>query len=117
MNDRPSASVHHAKVAQNLLSMREHRSRYFGSEIFDEHAWTMLLHLFVEQSAHQKTSESRLYHLVDVSHMVGKRWLNHLVQIHHVSVDDDEDEVTLTSTALERMTAFLESEALSRNRD
>ena len=39
-----------ARTAENLLLVRSMRSDAFPSEIFDEHAWTMLLYLFVAQA-------------------------------------------------------------------
>ncbi len=96
-----------ARTAENLLLVRSMRSDAFPSEIFDEHAWTMLLRLFVAQAKGQQTSESELIALAKIPPGVGQRWLAHLVADAQIEPYSDGGAVMLTRPALERMQKFL----------
>lgn len=96
-----------AQTAENLLQARGLRSDIFPSEIFDEHAWNMMLRLFVAQSKGDAVSEADLITLTATPSGVGQRWLAHLVADNQVEPYADGDPVVLTQPALDRMDRFL----------
>ncbi|RYF38046.1 MAG: hypothetical protein EOO38_25410, partial [Cytophagaceae bacterium] len=63
-----------AEIAGKILADREERYALFPSEIFDEYAWNMLLHLFVAMNAGHQSSEGELIRLVHTSINTGQRW-------------------------------------------
>ncbi len=91
-----------------ILAVRQVRCQLFPSEIFDEHAWTMLLQLFVNLADNQTTTENILVHNVGVSVGVGQRWIAHLVKDGQVVSRESGDDVALTGDAIGRMRSFLD---------
>ncbi|RZL76425.1 MAG: hypothetical protein EOP66_10265 [Sphingomonas sp.] len=102
-----SAETSSAKTAENLLSVRGLRTEVFPSEIFDEHAWTMLLHLFITQAKRDTVTEPDLIALTATPTAVGQRWLAHLVADAQIEPYADGDAIMLTPSAVDRMQAFL----------
>jgi hypothetical protein len=96
-----------AQTAESLLQVRGLRSDIFPSEIFDEHAWNMMLRLFVAQAKGDAVSEADLITLTGTPSAVGQRWLAHLVADEQVAPYADGDPVALTQPALDRMDRFL----------
>jgi hypothetical protein len=96
-----------ARTAENLLRVRSLRSDVFPSEIFDEHAWNILLHLFVAQAKGDAVSETKLISLAGTAPGIGQRWLAHLVADAQVEPYANGGAVTLTPSALDRMEGFL----------
>lgn len=91
-----------------ILVVRDKRLRLFPAEIFDEYAWTMLLHLFVSMADNLTMTEQRLIELTGVSKESGRRWIAHLVADDQITARSDGDDVILSSGAVERMRTFLE---------
>lgn len=92
--------------------MRERRTTLFPSELFDEYAWTMLLHLFIETERQSRPTTEQLCEIAGTSPFIGQRWIKHLVTDCHMLVDKDTDVVSLTDDARDRMTTFLTVEGL-----
>jgi hypothetical protein len=107
MNNDPDDHNDSLQTAENLLRIRSLRSDVFPSEIFDEHAWNMLLHLFVAQAKGEEVSEASLVTLTGTSPDIGQRWLAHLVADAQVEPHADGSAVTLTSSARDCMEGFL----------
>ena len=91
-----------------ILAVRKIRCQLFPSDIFDEHAWTMLLQLFVSLADNQTMTESILVHDAGVSVGAGQRWIAHLVKDGQVVSRESGDDVALTSESTERMRRFLD---------
>jgi hypothetical protein len=49
-----------ARTAENLLKVRGMRGDIFPSEIFDEHAWNMMLRLYVVEARDEHVSATDL---------------------------------------------------------
>jgi hypothetical protein len=107
MNNDPDDHNDSLQTAENLLRVRSLRSDVFPSEIFDEHAWNMLLHLFVAQAKGEEVSEASLVTLTGTSPDIGQRWLAHLVADAQVEPHANGGAVTLTSSARDCMEGFL----------
>ena len=91
-----------------ILAVRKMRCQFFPSEIFDEHAWTMLLQLFVSLADNQTVKESALIKAASVSVGAGQRWIAHMVKDGQVVSRESGDDVALTCEAIERMRTFLD---------
>ena len=96
-----------ARTAENLLLVRGLRADVFPSEIFDEHAWNMLLRLFVAHVKGQDMSETDLIRATKTPGAVGQRWLAHLVGDAQIEAYADGAPLALTRAAVDRMHGFL----------
>ena len=96
------------KTAMAILAVRRMRCQLFPSEIFDEHAWTMLLQLFVSLAENQTMTETALVHSAGASVGAGQRWIAHLVKDGQVVSSESGEDVALTGEAIERMRRFLD---------
>jgi len=102
---------HRGIIAENLLEMRALRERTFPRELFDEYAWSMLLHLFVGLASNEIMTEEGICNRADVTTHAGRRWLKHLVSDGQVETRSDGDDVVLTPAAIDRMRSFLDGTA------
>ena len=96
------------QMAKNLIVVRTIRAESFPSELFDEHAWNMLLHLFSALTDNETVSEADLIRRADASLNFGRRWITHLVKDGQIEARSDGDDVALTASAIERMRMFLD---------
>jgi hypothetical protein len=96
------------QMAQSLLRVREVRQESYPSEIFDEFAWNMLLHLFVTTSNNEVMTENRMIDMSGASMAVGRRWLAHLLADGQISDRGDGQDVSFTPDSVARMRAFLD---------
>lgn len=96
-----------ARTAENLMLVRSLRADVFPSEIFDEHAWNMMLRLFVAQARNHAVTESDLIALTGTPREVGQRWLAHLVADTQVEPYTEGGVLALTRPAFTRMEGFL----------
>lgn len=97
-----------SKAAQAILVARAFRKRLFPNEIFDEHAWGMLLVLFIAFADGEVISEIALLERVGLSVTAGRRWIAHLVGEDHIELREDGGGVTLSETALTKLRIFLD---------
>jgi len=97
------------ELARSLLRLRAARRAIFPRELFTEHGWTMLLHLFAAQVANETLSTEKLVGKVEVAAPVGHRWLRHLAADGQVVVGQDGADVTLTEAAANGMRSFLDA--------
>jgi DNA-binding MarR family transcriptional regulator len=65
--------------ARRLYEERQRRTLHFGSGMFGEPAWDMLLILYLEHDGERK-SQARLIELSGASRSTGQRWVDHLVR-------------------------------------
>ncbi len=96
-----------AQTAENLIVVRGLRADVFPSEIFDEHAWNMMLRLFVAHAKDESLSETDLIALTKTPPGAGRRWLSHLVADAQIEPYAADDALALTAPAIDRMQAFL----------
>lgn len=106
-HESESARTASAQTAENLIRVRGLRAEVFPSEIFDEHAWNMLLRLFVAQAEGEDVSESELIVATGTPQGAGQRWLAHLVADGQIEPYTGDAALTLTPSALDRMEGFL----------
>lgn len=97
-------------AAKYLMNMRAQRKTHFPSELFDEHAWNMLLMLFVSLAGNEVVTEKDLLERAGLPVATGRRWLNHLVQDGQVETRNDGDDVILSVRAVAAMRAFLDQQ-------
>ncbi|TXC71230.1 hypothetical protein FSB78_09915 [Sphingomonas ginsenosidivorax] len=98
-------------AAKYLLNMRAQRKDHFPSELFDEHAWQILLILFVSLAGNEVVSERNLLEATGLPVASGRRWLDHLVQDGQVETRNDGDDVILSANAVSSMRKFLDQQA------
>lgn len=98
-----------ANIARKILEDREARYVLFPSEIFDEYAWNMLLHLFVALSQDEILSEKQLIDLVHTTRNIGQRWLYQLAKDGQVDSRLSGDDVRLTPEAVTKLRKYLEN--------
>jgi len=85
----------------------------FPSELFDEFAWNMMLHLFVGLANNEVMTERALIEKAGASESSGRRWIEHLVKDGQVAGRHDDDDVVLTTEAITHLRKFLD-EVLNR---
>jgi hypothetical protein len=95
-------------TAQYLIKIREVRHESFPSELFDEHAWNMLLHLFVAMANNDVMTEAAMVQLSGASHSVGRRWLGHLLADERIEDRVEGDDIILTASSVSSMRLFLD---------
>ncbi|RZL18156.1 MAG: hypothetical protein EOP64_12875 [Sphingomonas sp.] len=86
----------------------------FPSELFDEFAWNMMLHLFVGLANNELMTERALIEKAGASENAGRRWIEHLVKDGQVAERRDDDDVILTTGAITQLRIFLD-EVLNRS--
>ncbi|WP_093401056.1 hypothetical protein [Sphingomonas sp. OK281] len=96
------------EAAQCILDVRSLRKVMFPSELFDEFAWNMMLHLFVGLANNQVMTEIALIEKAGASEHSGRRWIEHLVKDGQVAERRDHDDVVLTADAIARLRTFLD---------
>jgi DNA-binding MarR family transcriptional regulator len=67
-------------IAQSLLQARRHRGELFGTQLFADPAWDMLLALFAAAEKGDALSVSRLCAAAGVPQTTALRWLEQLEQ-------------------------------------
>ena len=106
-----------ARTAENLIRVRGMRAEVFPSDIFDEHAWNMMLRLFVAQANDHALSEGELFTATGTPPGVGQRWLAHLVADGQIEPHAAGGTIALTPSALERMEGFLRDASATHQTD
>ena len=96
------------------MALREFRAKKFPRELFDEHAWTMLLLLFVGLVNNEVVTEQSLIEQTNVTPSAGRRWIAHLVNDGQLTLRNEGD-VVLTHSATEALRAFLDHAAMCRS--
>lgn len=96
------------QAAQRILEIRSLRKVMFPSELFDEFAWNMMLHLFVGLANNQVITEQDVIARSGASETSGRRWIEHLVKDGQVAERHDDDDVVLTSGAITQLRGFLD---------
>jgi hypothetical protein len=96
------------KFASEILLVRDLRKRLFPSEIFDEHAWTMLLILFVGFAKDEMINETDLIRQSGVNESAGRRWISHLIEEDQIKPRVPNETVALTATAITQIRIFLD---------
>lgn len=96
-------------TAHSIFVGRTMRNRMFPSEIFDEHAWNILLILFVGLADNETISERSLVERAGTSVSVGRRWIAHLVKNKQICERSDDDDVLLTPAAIANMREYLDN--------
>jgi len=102
------------EAAQCILEVRSLRKAMFPSELFDEFAWNMMLHLFVGLANNELMTERALIEKAGASENAGRRWIEHLVKDGQVAERRDDDDVILTTGAITQLRIFLD-EVLNRS--
>ena len=88
-----------ARTAARILRMRALRWDYFRSDLFDEHAWSMLLILFVTHSEGRVIASEDLCRESGADGPTGQRWIRHLVKSELLELDGDNVQLTALNRA------------------
>ncbi|RXD05317.1 hypothetical protein EQZ23_09500 [Sphingomonas sp. UV9] len=96
-----------AQTAKNLVRVRCLGTEVFPSEIFDGHAWNMMLRLLVAHANEDCLSEGELIAATGTPPGVGQRWLAHLVADEQIEPYAAGSSIALTPAALDRVEVFL----------
>jgi hypothetical protein len=91
--------------AADILSIRERRAEHFPSELFDEHAWDLMLYLFVAAHRGGDIHQASLSSMLRVRAAVFERWIKVLVEDSVVEVRGDH--LSLTESSTIKMEALL----------
>ncbi|HJR82821.1 MAG TPA: MarR family transcriptional regulator [Sphingomicrobium sp.] len=67
------------KFARQMYKRRQKRIERFGSQMFGEPAWEMLLILYLEEGG-ERQSQTRLADLSGAARSTAMRWIDHLVR-------------------------------------
>ncbi|GAA4747396.1 hypothetical protein GCM10023264_11400 [Sphingomonas daechungensis] len=112
------------RVAETIQSEREQVRGYirarsearerFGSALFSDPAWEMIVHLYSRRLSRERTSVRRLCELSHVAATTGKRWLEALERQGDVKrvgdlLDPQRTFVELTSSGSEKMRTVLQT--------
>lgn len=67
-----------ARVAEGILRQRRRRKDYFGTSLFAESGWDLLLELYVGESSGSSTTAEQLLTSTMGPPSIAARWLEHL---------------------------------------
>ena len=95
-------------TARAAIELRRLRCEKFPSEIFDEHAWNLLLHTFVADVDNNLVSSEVLFDKSGMSEAVGRRWLAHLVKDGQIESHGDGNDIHLTARSIAAMRDYLD---------
>lgn len=104
-----TSDLKRAQAARKILDDREERYVLFPSDIFDEYAWNMLLHLFVAFASNEVVPETSLIKAVHTSRNIGQRWLYQLAKDNQVRDRASGDDVSLTDEAIFKLRSYLDT--------
>ena len=78
---RSNAATERALIrrAEQILELRRQRADQFGSMMFGEPAWEMLLAAYIGEQRHDWATTANLTTIAGVSHSVALRWLTFLL--------------------------------------
>lgn len=97
------------RLAKSQIAFRRLRYRHFDHAIFDEHAWDMLMILFVARAEGREMLDVELIAKTQARLPTGLRWLTMLEHDRRIArtVEQDRIVVTLTDEATEAMRVLL----------
>lgn len=103
-------------IVRDLIAMRRRRDALFGSDLFGEPAWDMLLDLFVASERQCHTSVKSVSIASGVPATTALRWLMVLEDAQLIEREPDPADgrrtlIRLSKTGHERMTQYLVSSA------
>lgn len=96
-------------LAKALIEGRFRRSRHLPADLFGEHAWHLLLVLFIADAEGTMTTIARAAAATGITRTVAERWVRLLAERQLVSASDrhDGEVVSLTPQGLEGVEACL----------
>lgn len=97
-----------AEMARRLLQLRALRWDYFQSDLFDEHAWNILLVLFIAEASGRETNEALAMREASVPPTIGLRWITHLEKSGLVERGSDATILYLTAHSRAEMGEYLD---------
>ncbi len=91
-------------MAKTQVALRALRYGHFPSDIFDEYAWDMMLHMYIGGLRGQTMYVDNIVNLTSKSKSIGDRWINHLIKLEMVETDGDL--ITLSESGFDRMNEY-----------
>ena len=109
----PSLVPELKQVRAYIRARREVRMR-FGTGLFSDPAWEMLVHLYASELAQQRIAVSKLWEVASVPSATGWRWLKELERTGHVARRQDRFDarrawVQLTRSGSQKMEDYFRS--------
>lgn len=89
-----------ARCVRRILYRRGLRAKYFGSRLFADPAWDMLLDLAAARVEHKRVSVSSLCIASGVPDTTALRWINEMVALGWLEKQQDETDKRRTFVAL-----------------
>lgn len=110
--DRNSLNASSAEFVRGVLRARIARAKFLNSDLFADPAWDILLELYALHCEQRRTSVSKLCIAAAVPATTALRWIDKLQSDGLIKRQEDPLDarrawVTLTSTGLAAMTAYL----------
>jgi len=101
------------RVARLVFESRRERARTFGSELFTDHAWDLLLSAYISEAEGSVVSIARLHAWAGISLTTGSRWIRALAGEGLLEYEDGGSSALvttpfrLTSSALHKFESYL----------
>lgn len=99
-----------ARLARRVLRLRRKRTDHLPAELFGEHAWNLLLVLFIADAEGERLSARVASERADVDERVGARWITALEALELVASHercDDGHLVALTPKGVHAVEACM----------
>ncbi len=91
-------------MAKTQVALRALRYGHFPSDIFDEYAWDMMLHMYIGGLRGQTMYVDNIVNLTSKSKSIGDRWITHLIKLEIVETDGDL--IALSKGGFDRMNEY-----------
>lgn len=91
-------------MAKTQVALRALRYGHFPADIFDEHAWDMMLHMYIAHLRGQTIYADNVINLTSKNKSIGDRWIRHLLGEGLAAADGEV--VRLTDAAIGQMDAY-----------
>ena len=100
------------KIAKQIYDIRNKRGQLFGSGLFSDPAWDILLDLYLAEEDHKEISITSACIAAGVPTSTGLRWITILIQNGHIERYEDHADarrsfLRLTDTARDTLEALL----------
>lgn len=97
-----------SEIARVILSTRELRDKTFPKGMFNDHAWIIILNLFVAQTDNRTLSKEELITISKIEPGSGARWLEYLIVSGQVIDAQNGKDVVLSSKSVDRMRSLFD---------
>lgn len=97
-----------AQIAKMILSARLNRNVLFPSNMFNDHAWIILLTLFVAHAENRILSKSEVIHKLGANVETCTRWIKYLIQSRQVFDIENGKDLILSDETISRLRSLFD---------